>query len=241
MKAAPSARSWVAAGVRHELLMRALPAVRHDLAAPLSLMRMQLLLLRRHAQTQASGAEVTLASRVTQLEGQVSELSQGLRGLREWEWPSQEGSSRPGLTRESLVEQAAALMRATFELNGIALEVAPELAPLTPQLDGSNLWPDPVGLRYLLLGALCHLHDAHEGFEAGGRITLAAVEDWGVRLQAHPRVPGEAGEAAPPLFAMPRSPRHLAIDVVSLQALADDLGHAVVLEADALTLDLRLR
>ena len=40
MKASPGARSWIAAGVRHELLTRALPALRHDMAAPVSVMRM---------------------------------------------------------------------------------------------------------------------------------------------------------------------------------------------------------
>jgi hypothetical protein len=47
MKASPSARSWIAAGVRHELLTRALPALRHDMAAPVSVIRMALLMLKR--------------------------------------------------------------------------------------------------------------------------------------------------------------------------------------------------
>ncbi|RYY51946.1 MAG: hypothetical protein EOO24_66005, partial [Comamonadaceae bacterium] len=47
MKASPGARSWIAAGVRHELLTRALPALRHDMAAPISVIRMGLLMLKR--------------------------------------------------------------------------------------------------------------------------------------------------------------------------------------------------
>ena len=47
MKASPGARSWMAAGVRHELLTRALPALRHDMAAPVSVIRMGILLLKR--------------------------------------------------------------------------------------------------------------------------------------------------------------------------------------------------
>ena len=241
MKAAPSARSWIAAGVRHELLMRALPAVRHDLAAPLSLMRMQLLMLRRHAHTDVPAPPDALAPRVSQLEAQVSELSQGLRNLREWEWPTLEGTTQAALTRSMLVEQAASLMRAAFELNGIALKVGSDLFLAEATDDPGARWPDAVGLRYLLLGALCHLHDAHDTLEAGGHIALAAVEDWGVRLQAHPRPPSTSDEAAVSTFAPLRAPRHLAIDAVSLQALADDLGHAVTLAPEALTLDLRRR
>ncbi|RYF83794.1 MAG: hypothetical protein EOO29_01990 [Comamonadaceae bacterium] len=243
MKAAPSARSWIAAGVRHELLMRAMPAVRHDLAAPLSLMRMQLLMLRRHAQADMPAPPDALAPRVAQLEGQVTELSQGLRNLREWEWPAMEGTTQPALTRATLVAQATSLMRAAFELNGIALQIEPGLAPADDPTEPESAprWPDAVGLRYLLLGALCHLHDAHDTLEAGGHISVAPVEDWGVRMQAHPRAAAQAGEAGPAAFSAHRAPRHLAIDAVSLQALADDLGHAVTLAPEALTLDLRGR
>jgi hypothetical protein len=49
VKASPGASSWIVAGVRHELLTRALPALRHDMAAPLSVIRMSLLLLRHRA------------------------------------------------------------------------------------------------------------------------------------------------------------------------------------------------
>ncbi|RYF73513.1 MAG: hypothetical protein EOO29_26570 [Comamonadaceae bacterium] len=241
MKAAPSARSWIAAGVRHELLMRALPAVRHDLAAPLSLMRMQLLMLRRHAQPDVPASPEALAPRVAQLEGQVTELSQGLRNLREWEWPTMEGAQQPALTRSALVSQGTSLMRAAFELNGIALQVEADLVLPDDADDRSTRWPDAVGLRYLLLGALCHLHDAHGTLEAGGHITLTPVEDWGVRLQAHPRPAAQPGETASVSFSANRAPRHLAIDAVSLQALADDLGHTVALAPEALTLDLRPR
>lgn len=240
MKAAPSARSWIAAGVRHELLMRAMPAVRHDLAAPLSLMRMQLLMLRRHAQADVPAPPQALAPRVAQLEADVSELSQGIRSLREWEWPAPEaGAPTADLSRGALVTQAVALMRAAFELNGIVLQPAAAFAAAQEGEAEPPRWADAVGLRYLLLGALCHLHDFHDALESGGRILLSPVEDWGVSLQAGARPAAEASGTAPATFAAHRAPRHLAIDAVSLQALAEDLGHVVTLQPDALTLDLR--
>lgn len=241
MKAAPSARSWMAAGVRHELLMRALPAVRHDLAAPLSLMRMQLLLLRRHASADGPAPAEALAARIAQLESQTSEISDSLRTLRQWEWPTPEGAlgaTEP--TRAELVTQAVALMRAAFELNGIALQLADALNPQAEAAASAGpveRWSDPVGLRYLLLGALCHLHDWHELLEGGGSIELSAVEDWGVQLKAS--AAAVAQDAPPGALASHRAPRHLAIDAVSLQALADDLGHAVHVTPGTLVVDLR--
>ncbi|WP_225781301.1 hypothetical protein [Xenophilus sp. Marseille-Q4582] len=244
MKAAPSARSWIAAGVRHELLMRAMPAVRHDLAAPLSLMRMQLLMLRRQAQADVPAQPQAIAPRVAQLEAEVSELSQGIRSLREWEWPAPESGAPADLTRSALVAQAVSLMRAAFELNGIVLQVAPGLEPQAEGNEGRDApepprWSDAVGLRYLLIGGLCHLHDSHDALDSGGCIALTPVEDWGVRLEAAARPAGQAPGEAPAAFAPHRAPRHLAIDAISLQALAEDLGHAVTLAPEALTLDLR--
>lgn len=237
MKAAPSARSWIAAGVRHELLMRAMPAVRHDLAAPLSLMRMQLLMLRRHAQADVPPPAEALAPRVAQLEAQTSELSHGLRSLREWEWPAPETGTDTEPTRTELVAQAVSLMRAAFELSGIVLQITPELA--ATEAGPAERWSDAVGLRYLLLGALCHLHDSHDALASQGHIELAPVEDWGVQVRALPRPAPASPEVAPPAFASHRAPRHLAIDAVSLQALAEDLGYAVTISPEALTLDLR--
>ena len=36
------AADWMAAGVRHEILMRVLPTLRHDLLGPISVARMEL-------------------------------------------------------------------------------------------------------------------------------------------------------------------------------------------------------
>lgn len=245
MKAAPSARTWIAAGVRHELLMRALPAVRHDLAAPLSLMRMQILMLRRHSKADAPAEPEALAQRVAQLDGQVSEISKSLTQLREWEWPTPEGAPMSARTRAALVHESVGLMRSAFELNGVALQVAPALEPAPdPAADEASAaaqatWPDAVGLRYLLLGALCHLHDTLDAAGAGGTIVLNPVQDWGLALQAQPRPARAAGDGAPSPWPAHRAPRHLAIDAASLQALAEDLGCVLTRTPGGLTLDLR--
>ena len=40
----------VHAGLQHAVLLRAMPVLRHDLSSPLSVMRMGLMLLKRHLQ-----------------------------------------------------------------------------------------------------------------------------------------------------------------------------------------------
>jgi hypothetical protein len=87
-------------------------------------------------------------------------------------------------------------------------------------------------LRYLLLGALCHLQDSVAEI---GLVRVSPEGDAGVVLHAESR-PADGGR---PEMVPHRAPRSLAIDAVSLQSLADDLGHAVRIERSVVHLDLR--
>jgi predicted nucleic acid-binding protein len=225
MKSSPSARSWIAAGVRHELLTRALPALRHDMAAPVSVIRMALLMLKR----QIGAATVDAAAceeRVGLIDSQVSELVDAIRSLRDWELATVDD----GITRSALVAQCVTLMRAAFDLHGVALETDASLAPS----DDEHRWPAAAALRYLFLGAMGYLHD---GTDEAGTIRIEADGANALRLTALPREPG-ATEA---VLDAHRAPRALAIDAVALQNLAEDLGYAVALEADSVRLVLATR
>ncbi|WP_295540128.1 hypothetical protein [uncultured Pseudacidovorax sp.] len=225
MKASPSARSWIAAGVRHELLMRALPALRHEMAGPVSLLRMTLLMLKRHAgATPVDGA--ACLQRVDQASDQLALLVDSVRALRDWEL----ATTDEGLGRSELVRQCAALMRAAFDLNGLSLEIDPRL-----EADGDDAprWPDGAALRYLLLGALGHLHDQQEApaivrIEPGDQ----AHE---LRVRVGPRLDGRDD----PELLQHRAPRSLAIDAVCLQSLAEDLGREITTEPDGVRLSLK--
>jgi len=217
MKSSPSARSWIAAGVRHELLTRALPALRHDMTAPVSVIRMAVLMLKR--QVAADPVDPSACEeRVNLIDSQVSELVAAIRSLRDWEL----ATTDDGITRSALVAQCMTLMRSAFDLHGVALEVDEALA--TPQ-DDEPRWPNAAALRYLFLGALGYLHDGAD--EAG---TIRIEPDGTDALRLHARV-REAGGANAVLDAH-RAPRALAIDTVALQNLAEDLGYAVLLDAD---------
>jgi len=223
MKASPGARSWIAAGVRHELLTRALPALRHDMAAPISVIRMGLLMLKR--QVAAPGIDPAACNeRVDLIDNQIGELIVGIRSLRHWEL----ATADDGITRSALVAECVALMRAAFGMQGIELEVDEALTPT----EDETRWPQGAALRYLLLGAMGHLHDSVEQI---GAIVFAAEGADGLRLTALPRTVVAAQDLATDVH---RAPRALAIDAVALQSLADDLGYAVAREGDFLRLAL---
>ena len=225
MKASPGARSWIAAGVRHELLTRALPALRHHMVAPVSVIRMGLLLLKRQVATVPIDADACV-QRVAGVDEQVAAVVAGIRSLRDWELSS------PGecITRTALVDQCAGLLRTPFELSGIALRIDDALhAPA----DDEPAHPNAAALRYLLLGALSHLHDCVDGLKA---IDLEADGPDALRIRATAGgkvdAPGAAADAQ-------RAPRALAIDTVALLSLADDLGYRVAIERGTVRFDLR--
>jgi hypothetical protein len=222
MKSSPGARSWIAAGVRHELLTRALPALRHDMAAPVSVVRMALLMLKR----QVGAASIDAAAceeRVALIDNQVSELVLAIRSLRDWEL----ATTDDGITRSALVAQCVNLMRSAFDLHGVALNID---VSLDPQEDEPHR-PAAAALRYLFLGALGYLHD---GVAEAGTIRIEADGADALRLSALPREPGGVN----PVLDAHRAPRALAIDSVALQNLAEDLGYAIALERDSVRLSL---
>ncbi|RZL58268.1 MAG: hypothetical protein EOP70_01270 [Variovorax sp.] len=220
MKASPSARSWIAAGVRHELLTRALPALRHDMSAPVSVMRMGLLMLRRQIAAPTIDPAVC-EQRVALIDSQIGELVAAVRSLRDWELATND----EGITRTALVTQCVGLMRAAFDLHGVRLDVEESL--LAPS-DGAAVHPSGAALRYLLLGVLGHLHDSIANVVG---ISVKADGDAGLCVSAVTGASEEAGEvdAGPGAH---RAPRALAIDAIALQSLAEDLGYLLVIDRD---------
>ncbi len=218
MKAAPGARSWMAAGVRHELLTRALPALRHDMAAPVSVIRMGLLVLKRQMAGAVEPDAAGWSERLSLIEDQVALLASGVHSLRAWELSAVDED----ISRSELVAQCTALMRVAFELNGIGLLVAEELSPEKDE----RRYPAGAALRYMFLGALGYLHDSAP---ATGEISIEAQGGDGLRLSARP---GEA-EPGDPLAGVHRAPRALAIDAIALQSLADALGYAVEVDPES--------
>ncbi|MBU2409418.1 MAG: hypothetical protein KKC79_12325 [Gammaproteobacteria bacterium] len=225
MKASPGGRSWIAAGVRHEMLTRALPALRHDMAAPVSVIRMALLLLKRQVTSGAAGS-ASSEERIGVIEDQLQSMVTAVRSLRHWEL----AASDEGVTRSDLVTQCCALMRAAFELNGIGLLVGDGLGPQ----EGEPTFAEGAALRYLFLGALGYLNDCAPHL---GAIQIEADGPDAIRFVA---LNGKSAPADPMAGAL-RAPRKLAVDAIALHALADDLGHELLIEPDSVRIPLAQR
>lgn len=223
MKASPGARSWMAAGVRHELLMRALPALRHEMAAPVAAIRMAVLLMKHQLASASMVDPAALAERAAGIGDQVAALPAGKQFLRGLELSS-DGES---ITRSDLVAQGTSLMRVAFDLRGISLRVGDELSS-----EGGPRFPNSAALLYMFLGALGYLNDNAKHVDA---IYVEAEGADALRFSARH---GETPITDSPDDAL-GAPRALAIDAVALQLLADGLGYAALILPDSVHFALR--
>ncbi len=236
---------WIAAGVRHEVLLRSLPSLRHDMAAPVSVLRMAILLLKRQLAAASIDAEAC-AHRITVLDQQMGGLVEAIRLLRGWETSAASGTdaARDTITRPALVAKCVALLRPVFDLRGVSISLAPLLEAQPPgagsagaaanepsALPPEPVWPNGVALRYLLLASLCCLHDAPAD---AGTVHIAPDGPDGLELRSLPRT----ADMQPPMCDPMASGGRLEIDAAALQCLADDLGYAVIVTADGVRLRL---
>jgi len=193
-------QAWHAAGVRHELLMRVLPVLRHDMAGPLSVARMGNTVLKRYLVAQPLDTELC-QKRIAQNDEQLGQLVTGIRALNRWDVESSERAA-PAMLWNMALEVA----RPTLEMHGLRLQSEGAEPPAG--------WPDLVPARalYAALGALCYLQDSAM---APATVSIRPSGD-GLLLQAAPTQP-------PPPEAPRPNGRPLRIDAASLACLADDL------------------
>jgi len=224
-------KRWMAAGVRHEVLLRALPTLRHDMAAPVSILRMATLLL-RHQLVATPIDAAACGQRVSVLDQQMSALIDGIRLLRGWEHGGEAGldAARDVVTTQALVARCVSLLRPVFDLRGISIDLDPSLdESASPNAEHPTPWPNAFALRYLMLASLCHLHDAHADV---GTVHIAPYGADSLSLRVTPR----ATDARPPMAGLIPIEGHMDIDAAALQCLADDLGYAVAVAGDGVRL-----
>ena len=159
-------QAWIAAGVRHELMMRVLPALRHDMAGPLSVARMGNTVLRRYLSADPFNPELSL-KRLSQTEEQLNGLVVLIRGLGRWDVHATERAAAP-----ALLDQALLLMRPLLDTQNLQIAEGDSLPDLAD-------WPSvaPPRLLYLVIGALIHLQESAEG--AGGLVRMQRADDAG--------------------------------------------------------------
>ena len=233
------AERWRAAGVRHALLLRVLPALRHDLATPISVVRMTTLLLQRKlAATPVDTAYCV--QRLTALDQQTDALTQVMGLLMEWNVDS--GGPELETSRAQLVSVCVGLLRPLWALEGVTIEVDPGLLLASDAADpapAQPCWPRQISLRYLLLGALCYLHDTGAGMGC-----IRIEPDRHDALWLHGLRSGAIGEGpalAPAACMAEQREEPVCIDAEALNCMAADLGHKISFSADGVWLELATR
>lgn len=218
------AAHWGAAGVRHAVLLRVLPALRHDLATPISVVRMTALLLQRKFAASPIDADYC-SERVAALDQQTDALTEVLRLLLGWGM----GPGDADVSRPALVANCVRLLRPMWATRGTQIEVDPALEPAppdasepAPERDLEPRWPGETALRYLLLGALCHLYDTATG---AARILIAPAATDALRVQRILRAGSEGARQHG--LANFGGERPVLIDSAALECLAGDLGHQI--------------
>jgi signal transduction histidine kinase len=206
--AADATEELVDAGLQHAILMRAMPVLRHDVAGPLSVMRMGTMLLKRRLAKGDMTPEQAV-ERVEQLEGQLDDITHHIRRLRLWDLQI---SDKHNL--RAIAHEAAELARPALMVRGIEME--PEPVDLQTWDEGALL---PHTMLYVVLAAIYHL--AEHTSPPPAHITIGPVGDKGMRVQA--RGVSTASHLQPDMQAS-SSAQPPAIDMAALLRLAKPLG-----------------
>ena len=231
LEEAGSAACWRAVGVRHAVLLRVLPALRHDVATPISVLRMTASLLQRKLAQVPADAPYCL-QRIAALDAQIGSLTQSLNWLLDWD----AGADAAAVTRSELVTGCAQLLRPLWAIEGVLLETGPAFDPQASARTGEPAWPRRPALRDLLLASLCFLYDTGVNL---ARIVITPDRHDALQLQRHAQHDTVDGAATPaPHRSEPRRDAPPRIDAVALAGLAAELGFLVRFSHDGVWMQL---
>lgn len=195
------------AGLQHAVLMRAMPVLRHDLANPLSVMRMGTTLLKRRLARGDMTAEQAV-ERVEQLEQQLGDIAHHIRRLRQWDLQISERQRV-----RALVDEAIELARPMLMVRGT------ELAPLADDAPGWD--SEAMAQHTLLYGVLAAIyHLAERPGPVPAQVTLEPGKAGGVRVRSH----GVSASQDPPPMQGSSLVQLPAMDLAALHQLAQSLG-----------------
>ena len=205
--------AWIAAGVQHAVLSRTMPALRHDLAGSVSVLRMGLAVITRKLESGGEHIERdAIAQRTQSLAAGITHLNDGLRRLRHWDKPTHEL-----LDARELLGEIWELARPFLALRNID-------QPSLPNADDGG-WPKqplkPQPLMYLLLASIYHL--AEGAGHTPERIIATPLGDR-IRVSCEGRAPAASVEEHMHDACLINTPP---IDQRSLQCLANHLQSRV--------------
>lgn len=212
---------WVVAGVCHEILLRTLPSLRHDMAGILSVARMDLALLKRwmaKLATQPLDDAAGAAERVQRIDHQFGALLRALQALQAW--GDEAVADSP--SADELLDACLAWVRPVLMLAKVTTE-------RTPRRDGAMPLPvSPSAFKYLCLGAVWYWVDTRPAL-SGLTMDLQAPGCLQVQTRDHPAGPPSGAGRAPAPVLHP-------IDEPALSALAHRVGWRLDVTPSSLTL-----
>ncbi|QIL81396.1 hypothetical protein G7047_16870 [Diaphorobacter sp. HDW4A] len=214
----PHINVWIAAGVQHAVLSRTMPALRHDLAGSVSVLRMALAVISR--KIESSGDQISrevMVPRITPLEAAINDLNAGLRRLRHWDKQLHEV-----LDARTLLGEILDLSRPFLALRNI------EQSPLPSAEEAA--WPlqalTPQPLMYLMLASIYHLAEGRG--KAPQHIAIHPETDR-IRISAERGVSTASASDITHGEDLINTPP---IDRRGLQCLADHLQSRIEFESD---------
>lgn len=221
--------------MRHAVLLRILPVLSHDLATPITVLRMTAMVLRRKLATDAFDADFCV-ERLTALEQQTDALARTHKLLGGWGLGAADVAR---ISRPSLVTGCVALLQPLLRMRGIRLEIDPALrsngdGDTLPQSAGPAAqprWPGASSLRYLLLASICHLQDTRPHLE---RIEIQPDGDDALRIVPFSRPPSAKAASRDVASADDMA----GLEAAALECLANDLKRAVRCDQDGVWLQL---
>ncbi|QNP48024.1 hypothetical protein [Diaphorobacter aerolatus] len=169
-----------------------MPALRHDLAGSVSVLRMALAVITRKLETSGDTVDCqAILQRTSSLETGITDLSNGLRRLRHWDKPTDERIVAPVLLGEIWE-----LSRPFLLLRNIEQTPLPQESAVWSAL---ALKPQP--LMYVALAAIYHLA---EGADTTPQRIIAEPDAHRIRILSE----GQAPPLGLPDFAGAPSPVH---------------------------------
>lgn len=201
------APAWMAAGVCHEILLRTLPSLRHDMAGQLSVARMDLALLKRWlAKGTLSADDGAAAERVQRIDQQFVALLQALQALQAW--GQEEPVDTPAVSE--WLDACLGWVRPVLMLAKVTVERGADPAlPFAPVSQSA--------FKYLCLGAVWGMVDQHGPSLAQVMVTLEAPGTLCIAATRHPvDAPAGVDRAPQPTWAR--------LDESALRAVARQAG-----------------
>lgn len=222
--------AWEIAGIQHEIFLRVLPGLRHELVGPISVSRMGISVLKRTLEKGEADKD-SLQQQVLRMDEQMQQSVLGIRALRLWD-----ADSNITATAAHIISHGLKLMSYRLSLRNITIDylmeddvenTESESTPAGKQDDAGKQIYQP--FLYTWLGVLGYFEDH---FNEAVTLKIAFVSSNALSVNF---VPGSTESVSLLQTEIIEANRHH-IDQHALVGLAQHYDNSIAFAKDALTL-----